>query len=109
MRMRSIVLGLLLGLALSASSFAQSTFATVSGTVADPTGAVLLDTNISKAIGSASLKMLQFRVDASDVLNHPEPNAPSLNITGTNASNFGLILGKTNLHRMLQAQLRFTF
>jgi hypothetical protein len=42
-------------------------------------------------------------------LNHPEPNAPTLNITGTNAATFGLIAGKSILHRMLQAQLRFTF
>jgi hypothetical protein len=67
------------------------------------------DANISKAVRLTESKSLQFRLDASDVLNHPEPNAPNLNITGTNASNFGLILGKTTLHRMLQAQLRFTF
>src|SRR5204862_4042141 len=67
------------------------------------------DANISKAIRLTESKSLQFRLDASDVLNHPEPNAPSLNITGTNASNFGNIPGKSTLHRMLQAQLRFNF
>jgi hypothetical protein len=65
------------------------------------------DANISKAIRLAESKNLQFRLDASDVLNHPEPNAPSLSLAST--SSFGSIAGKSNLHRMLQAQLRFTF
>ena len=39
------------------------------------------DANISKAIRLTESKSLQFRLDASDVLNHPEPNAPSLNLT----------------------------
>jgi len=48
------------------------------------------------------------------VLNHPEPNTPSLSLTtnpatGASAANFGLITGKSNLHRQLQAQLRFSF
>ena len=73
------------------------------------------DANVSKAIKLSESKSLQFRLDATDVLNHPEPNAPSLNITGANASNFGLIVqsgntpAKTNLRRQLQAQLRFIF
>jgi hypothetical protein len=67
------------------------------------------DMNISKSIKLSESKSLQFRLDAADVLNHPEPNTPSLNITGTAATNFGLIVGKNNLHRQLQAQLRFSF
>jgi hypothetical protein len=67
------------------------------------------DANISKSIKITESKTLQFRLDASDVLNHPEPNAPSLNIAGTAATNFGVISGKNNLHRQLQAQLRFNF
>ena len=67
------------------------------------------DANISKAIRLTESKSLQFRLDASDVLNHPEPNAPTLNVTGASASNFGVISGKSTLHRMLQAQLRFAF
>jgi hypothetical protein len=67
------------------------------------------DANVSKAIKLTETKSLQFRLDASDVLNHPEPNAPGLNITGTAATNFGLISGKSNLRRQLQAQLRFNF
>jgi hypothetical protein len=67
------------------------------------------DANISKSIRVAESKSLQFRLDATNVLNHPEPVAPSLNITGTAATNFGLITGKSNLRRQLQAQLRFSF
>jgi hypothetical protein len=67
------------------------------------------DANLAKAIKISETKSLQFRLDATDVLNHPEPNAPSLNITGTAATTFGIIAGKSNLHRQLQAQLRFNF
>src|ERR1700688_1021908 len=41
MRTLYVALGLLLALTLSAQAFAQSTYATVSGTVSDPSGAVL--------------------------------------------------------------------
>jgi hypothetical protein len=67
------------------------------------------DANLSKSIKLSESRSLQFRLDAADVLNHAEPTAPSLNITGTAATNFGLISGKSNLHRQLQAQLRFSF
>jgi hypothetical protein len=84
------------------------------GSITGP-GRWRFDANISKSIKLAESRSLQVRLDATDVLNHPEPNAPSLNITGANASNFGLIVAsgataaKTNLHRQLQAQLRFNF
>jgi hypothetical protein len=84
------------------------------GSVIGP-GRWRFDLNLSKAIRISESKALQFRLDASDVLNHPEPGTPTLNITGANAANFGLITtsgttgAKTNLHRMLQAQLRFNF
>jgi hypothetical protein len=71
------------------------------------------DANISKSIKLTESKDLQFRLDATNVLNHPEPNAPALNLTGAAASNFGLIgatgSAKSNLKRQLQAQLRFSF
>jgi hypothetical protein len=67
------------------------------------------DANISKAIKMNEKKSLQFRLDVSNILNHPEPNAPSLNLLGTAAATFGSIAGKSDLHRMLQAQLRYTF
>jgi hypothetical protein len=67
------------------------------------------DGNITKSIKVGETKTLQFRVDALNVLNHPEPSAP---ITSINDANFGLITGanaKTTLHRQFQAQLRLMF
>jgi hypothetical protein len=73
------------------------------------------DVNVRKEIRLTESKSLQVRLDATDVLNHPEPGTLSLNLTGTAASNFGLFPtsgttgAKSNLHRQLQAQLRFNF
>jgi hypothetical protein len=68
---------------------------------------------MSKSVKVAENKSLQFRVDALDVLNHPEPVTPLVNI---NAANFGLITAsaanpaaKSTLHRQFKVQLRFTF
>jgi hypothetical protein len=49
---------------------------------------------------------VQIRVDATNVLNHPEPLSPNLNI---NNGNFGVISSKSNLTRELQGQLRISF
>jgi hypothetical protein len=68
------------------------------------------DANMRKAFTVAESKTLEFRVDASNVFNHPEPGTPNLNINSTTA--FGLISGnaaKNTLHRQFQAQLRFNF
>jgi hypothetical protein len=67
------------------------------------------DANLSKSIKVSEGKNIQFRLDARNVMNHPEPNNPSLNISGANATNFGIISGKNNQKRELQAQLRFNF
>jgi hypothetical protein len=70
------------------------------------------DGNMSKSIKINETKSVQFRFDAVDVLNHPEPATPLVNI---DAANFGLITAtatataKSALHRQFQAQLRFTF
>ncbi len=64
------------------------------------------DANLQKAFRISESKTLQFRMDARNILNHPEPNAPTLAITNTA---FGTINGKSNLRRQFQAQLRFTF
>src|SRR5215470_7355460 len=74
------------------------------------------DANASKSFNVGEKKTLLFRMDAMDVLNHPEPSAPIVDI---NMANFGLITGtttatttttaKTALHRQFQAQLRFNF
>jgi hypothetical protein len=68
-----------------------------------------MDANLSKQFRIAESKSLQFRLDASDVLNHPEPGTPNLSI---NTGTFGLISGnaaKSSLHRQFQGQLRFNF
>jgi len=79
------------------------------------------DMSLAKSIKITESKTLQFRMDAQNVFNHPEPQFQSSNLTPTptsllnldiNNSNFGLITGqlaKTNTHREFQAQLRFNF
>jgi len=67
------------------------------------------DGNIMKKITIHEGKTLEFRADASNVFNHPEPANPILDI---NSTNFGAITGanaKSTLHRQFQAQLRFSF
>jgi hypothetical protein len=64
------------------------------------------DANLQKSFRISESKTLQFRMDARNVLNHPEFNNPVLTLTNTA---FGTINGKTNLRRQFQAQLRLTF
>ena len=67
------------------------------------------DANLSKSFKISESKTLQFRMDATDVLNHPEPSNPVLDI---NTTNFGSITGanaKSTLHRQFQAQMRLNF
>jgi hypothetical protein len=71
------------------------------------------DANMSKSVKINETKTIQFRLDALNVLNHPEPSTAAANfVTNINNANFGLITGanaKTTLHRQFQAQLRFLF
>jgi Carboxypeptidase regulatory-like domain len=67
------------------------------------------DANMTKSFRVAENKNLLFRIDSTDVLNHPEPGTPVFDI---NTNNFGQITGnaaKSTLHRQFQASLRFTF
>jgi hypothetical protein len=67
------------------------------------------DANLQKALKLTESKSLELRIDASDILNHPEPATPTLLI---NSTNFGQITGaaaKSTLHRQFQAQLRLKF
>lgn len=64
-----------------------------------------LDANIQKSVLIAESKRLTFRVDASNVLNHPTPGNPSLNI---NSGTFGQITTKEG-SRTVQAQVRLDF
>jgi hypothetical protein len=68
-----------------------------------------LDSNIAKSFKISESKSLQFRLDAFNILNHAQPNAPSLTIN-TSATPFGQIAAKAgNSPRYLQGQLRFQF
>jgi hypothetical protein len=70
------------------------------------------DASLSKLFRITESKSIQVRMDAQNVLNHPNPAAPNLDI---NNVNFGLITAagnnaaKTNGRREFQGQLRFNF
>jgi hypothetical protein len=74
------------------------------------------DASLAKQIKITETKSLQFRMDAQNVFNHPEPQtattgASLLNLDINNSS-FGLLTGplaKTNFNRQFQAQLRLNF
>src|SRR5207244_2279101 len=68
-------------------------------------GSWLFDANIIKSISFAESKKLTFRLDAQNLLNHPNPADPNLNI---NTGAFGEINSKTG-NRMLQGQIHFQF
>jgi hypothetical protein len=68
------------------------------------------DANLAKTIRiseSGWIKSLQFRLDATNVLNHPNPVLPDLNINSS--SPFGIITAKGDQTRSFQAQLRVDF
>jgi hypothetical protein len=70
------------------------------------------DANLAKSFKISESKALQLRFDAQNVLNHPQPNNPNLNINATdvfgNPTPFGQITSKSG-GRSLQGQLRLTF
>src|SRR6185503_4717105 len=68
-------------------------------------GSWRFDANLGKTFRITESKSLQLRVDAQNVLNHPQPGGPNLSI---NTGNFGAITTKTG-GRIMQGQLRLTF
>jgi hypothetical protein len=82
-----------------------------------------VDASLGKSIKITESKSLQIRMDAQNVLNHPEPQLCALTACATstggsllnldiNNPNFGLFTGpqaKTLGHREFQAQLRLNF
>jgi hypothetical protein len=66
------------------------------------------DASMSKEFQIDESRRLEFRVDATNVLNHPTPNNPSLNINA-GGTPFGMVNGKGNQTRNFQAQLRLSF
>lgn len=69
-------------------------------------GAWTLDAAIRKQFRISERKRLEFRMDAANLLNHPQPAAPTLNINGATA--FGNIASKTG-NRQFQAMIRLDF
>jgi len=69
-------------------------------------GSWTLDSSLGKQFQITETKQIQIRFDATNVLNHPQPNNPQYSI---NNSAFGTIASKGNQTRQFQGQLRFTF
>jgi hypothetical protein len=63
-----------------------------------------LDMNASKSFKVGENRTFQIRIDATNVLNHPVPNTPTLSV-----NNLGAINGKGNQTRNLQGSLRINF
>jgi hypothetical protein len=66
-----------------------------------------LDANLSKSFRLTEDKTLQIRVDATNVLNHPNWGEPTLNIQSSNFSRATTKNGPSN--RVVQGQVRVTF
>jgi len=72
-------------------------------------GATSFDANLAKTFQvseSGWIKSVQFRMDATNVLNHPSPGTPDLNINSD--SPFGIITTKEG-GRAFQGQVRVNF
>jgi len=65
------------------------------------------DASMSKSVRIAEGKTLSIRMDSTNVLNHPTPSNPFLNINGNTP--FGSIQDKGNQRRLFKASVRFTF
>ena len=69
-------------------------------------GIIRFDANLSKTFRITESKSLQLRIDATNVLNHPTPPAPTLSI---NDNDFGFLIGDKTGRRAFQGQLRLSF
>jgi hypothetical protein len=69
-------------------------------------GSWTLDAAVTKGFRITETKRLQFRMDAINIFNHPEPAAPTLNINGDTP--FGNIASKAGT-RQFQLQMRLDF
>jgi hypothetical protein len=69
-------------------------------------GSWTLDGSLSKTFRITESKQVQLRFDATNVLNHPQPNNPEYSI---NDVDFGTIAAKGDQNRTFQGQLRFQF
>jgi hypothetical protein len=69
-------------------------------------GTWALDATVTKGFRISETKRFQFRIDALNVFNHPEPAAPTLDINGDVP--FGNIGNKDGV-RQFQLQMRLEF
>jgi hypothetical protein len=69
-------------------------------------GSWTMDGSLSKQFRISESKSVQLRFDATNVMNHPQPNNPQYSI---NNSAFGTIAAKGNQTRVFQGQFRFNF
>jgi hypothetical protein len=69
-------------------------------------GTVSFDASASKTFRISESKSMQLRIDTTNVLNHPSPGGPTLNINSDDA--FGNVTTKTG-GRTFQGQLRLQF
>jgi hypothetical protein len=67
-----------------------------------------LDMAMIKTIRVTESKSFQLRMDATNILNHPTPNNPSLDIN-TDTIPFGFIDNKGTQRRQFKGMLRFNF
>jgi hypothetical protein len=65
------------------------------------------DASLKKTIQISETKSVQIGLDATNVLNHPIPNNPSLDINSSNP--FGFVQDKGNQRREFKGQLRLNF
>ena len=70
-------------------------------------GTWAFDANIGKTFRISESKSVQVRIDATNILNHPNAGTPSLSINSQNP--LGYIGSKGNNHREFKAMLRLTF
>ncbi len=68
------------------------------------------DANLSKSFRITETKSVQFRMDATNVLNHPNPlpTSPAISINST-SGDFGYLTNNKTGNRQFQAQLRLNF
>jgi hypothetical protein len=70
-------------------------------------GSWSFDASIGKSVRIAEGKTVAIRMDSTNILNHPTPSNPFLNINGNTP--FGSIQDKGNQRRLFKASVRLTF
>jgi len=79
---------------------------TLGQNVMEMPGTWTLDASMRKSFRMSERKRIEFRMDAANLLNHPQPAAPTLNINSNTP--FGNIASKTG-NRQFQAMVRLEF